>query len=52
MSIPITNDDIVESVERFLGQLTLVTTGVMVQLSPPETEIFIFDLNDSMLQLY
>ena len=47
MSIPITNDDILESVERFLGQLTLVTTGVMVQLSPQETEILIID-NDSM----
>ena len=51
VSIPITDDDIVESVERFLGQLTLVTTGVMVQLSPQETEVFIFDLNDSMLQM-
>ena len=47
VSIPITDDDIVESVERFLGQLTLVTTGVMVQLSPQETEILIID-NDSM----
>ena len=44
--IPITDDDIVENVERFLGQLTLVTTGVMVQLSPQETEILIND-NDS-----
>ena len=47
MSILITDDDIVESVERFLGQLMLVTTGVMVQLSPQETEILIID-NDSM----
>ena len=47
MSILITDDDIVESVERFLGQLTLVTTGVLVQLSPQETEILIID-NDSM----
>ena len=45
--IPITDDDIVESMERFLGQLTLVTTGVMVQLSPQETEILIID-NDGM----
>ena len=47
MSIPITDDDILESMERFLGQLTLVTAGVMVQLSPQETEILIID-NDSM----
>ena len=48
VSIPITDDDIVESVERFLGQLTLVTTGVMVQLSPQETEILINDVGDGM----
>ena len=41
--IQIINDSYDETVERFLGQLTLVTTGVMVQLSPQETEILIID---------
>ena len=43
MRIQINNDNYDETVERFLGQLTLITAGVMVQLSPQETEIYIND---------
>ena len=46
MTIPITNDTTVEDVEEFLGRLTLVTTGVNVQLSPRDTEVEIIDDND------
>ena len=51
VTIPITDDTTVEDVEAFLGRLSLVTTGVSVQLSPQETEIVITD-DDGKLMAY
>ena len=51
VTIPITDDTIVEDVEEFLGRLSLVTTGVSVQLSPQDTKVQIIDDNDSKCSL-
>ena len=52
VTIPITNDTIVEDVEEFLGRLSLITTGVNVQLSPRDTEVEIIDDNDGKCVFY
>ena len=43
VAISITDDNIDEVIEQFLGHLTLVTSGVNVQLSPQQTEVQIID---------
>jgi len=43
VTIPIIDDNINEAIEQFLGHLTLVTSGVNVQLSPQQTEVQIID---------
>ena len=49
VTIPITDDNIDEAVEQFLGRLTLETSGVSVQLSPQETEVQIIDDDGNLL---
>ena len=43
VDIPIEDDNIVESIENFFSELTLVTIGANVVLSPQQTEIRIND---------
>jgi hypothetical protein len=47
VTIPIVNDDIVESVENFFATLTLVTVGANVLVDPAGAEITIFDRDPS-----
>ena len=43
VSIPIVNDDIVESIENFFGNLQLITPNANVVISPPSTQVNIND---------
>ena len=43
MTIPINNDNIDEAVERFFGQLTVISSTQGVQLRPNQTEVNILD---------
>jgi len=51
VTIPITDDNIDEAIEQFLGSLTLVTSGVSVQLSPQQTEVRIIDDDGNLMSL-
>ena len=51
VAIPITDDNIDEAIEQFLGRLTLVTSGVSVQLSPQQTEVRIIDDDGNLMLL-
>ena len=43
VAIPITDDNIDEAIEQFLGRLTMVTSGVSVILSPDQATVQIID---------
>ena len=47
VAIPISPDDIVESVEDFFASLELLDTALDVSINPPETRILIEDSGDS-----
>ena len=45
VTIPISDDNIDENLEHFLGRLTLLASDVTVQLSPQEVQVQIIDNN-------
>jgi hypothetical protein len=50
INVSITNDDLTEGNEQFLGRLNILTTGISVEISPQDTAIATILEDDSKLK--